>query len=469
MNKLMHFRDFDALQPDHKEGALLDGTLKISTAFTDEDGWWFFGHEVVIPELVAHYCGLNITFIAPEENFDGTFGKVNHGNITGPLSWLQNGNIDYLLNRLYLSQEIWYPEIVSISVPTTDYYPMVIATKKSYVTKEAKEIFNAFEWQVWFILFVSLLIVSKLIHALWRINYPNKSKSYFNLTLYLFNLLLHQSDDGKKHLPRHILSYIWSYSTIIFTTLFVTKLYEGMMFLPQEWCDSIECFASSPKPCFTGSHSPALESMRYRHPNNKAFKKLLEKTTIESRGEIGIDNLLDFLSGRTDVILDSKLLDKIFNLKDLYRPMNGDAFIMAAKYDDSLEVAIIRTGHPKKDKILRTIARCSEHGIVSKWDQLDGHLLALAMLALAYRFVSKEKIKEMEEAIGYKKTTIAVEDFHHLLIVFTLGVGIAILVAVIEMCLNRKKISSNKVNTLEKTLKDDFTLIASYILLMRIN
>jgi hypothetical protein len=214
--------------------------------------------------------------------------------------------------------------------------------------------------------------------------------------------------------------------------------YGGMMFEAQEWCETIECFANSPRTALIADFSASLDVIR-DHKDDEIFKKLLTKTVIKTRNELGIDDAFDYWNGKIDFISDSKFMDPIFMIKTLYHPLNEDKYIISTRFGHWIEINTVRRDHPKREKILRIIARCFEHGITNKWDQRNEYIFGFVFLTIIFRFAPEDLITQVVEIVNYKKSSLTIADFEGLMTIYEFGVSFATLTVIYEIMFRKKQ------------------------------
>ena len=64
------------------------------------------------PEIIGHYLGLNLLFVQPNHDFDGTIGWINGTDSSGPLKMIANNQEDYVINDIFMN-DIWYPNLTA--------------------------------------------------------------------------------------------------------------------------------------------------------------------------------------------------------------------------------------------------------------------------------------------------------------------------------------------------------------------
>ena len=105
-NLLMLCKDLRELESNHHHDNMIDGSLKITSFLNNPKTWYDCNSNVVIPEIISHYLHLNLTFVTPNHNFDGTIGYVNETHASGPLKMIANNQVDYVGNDIYLSENL---------------------------------------------------------------------------------------------------------------------------------------------------------------------------------------------------------------------------------------------------------------------------------------------------------------------------------------------------------------------------
>ena len=87
------------------------------------------GINIELPEIISHYLGLNLSFIKPNDDFDGTIGWINGTDSSGPLKMIANDQVDYVINDIFMN-EIWYPNLIATSNALKDNYGISFLVKK---------------------------------------------------------------------------------------------------------------------------------------------------------------------------------------------------------------------------------------------------------------------------------------------------------------------------------------------------
>ena len=75
---------------------------------------------ILLPEIISRYAQLNLSFVKPEHDFDGTMGQVNGTLSYGPMRMIANNQVNYVSNIIKMTKSLWHPESVVKSNPLDD-------------------------------------------------------------------------------------------------------------------------------------------------------------------------------------------------------------------------------------------------------------------------------------------------------------------------------------------------------------
>ena len=82
-NRLMLCKDLKELESNHNSDDVIDGSFRITSFLSNPKAWYNCAENVVIPEIISRYLHLNLSFITPNHDFDGTMGYVNETHAFG--------------------------------------------------------------------------------------------------------------------------------------------------------------------------------------------------------------------------------------------------------------------------------------------------------------------------------------------------------------------------------------------------
>ena len=100
-NLLMLCKDIRELKPNHNPNDKFDGSFKITSFFNNSKTWYNRGLNIILPDIISRYLHLNLTFVTPNRDFDGTMGYVNGTRAFGPLKMIANNQVDYVTNGIF--------------------------------------------------------------------------------------------------------------------------------------------------------------------------------------------------------------------------------------------------------------------------------------------------------------------------------------------------------------------------------
>ena len=119
----------------------------------------------MFPEIISCYLRLNLTFVTPNHGFDGTMGYVNRTHASSPLKMSANNQIDYVINDIYLSDNLWHPEMIDMSIALKQSYAVNFIVKKQISRMSFRFSLNMFNFLIWILLIASIVIIS-FVHGL---------------------------------------------------------------------------------------------------------------------------------------------------------------------------------------------------------------------------------------------------------------------------------------------------------------
>ena len=80
IDEMLYCKDQISLNSNLKNTTKSVGTLKITNLYDDRFTWNDCGFWTELPELIGHYLLLNLSFITPNQDFDGSLGWYNGTN-----------------------------------------------------------------------------------------------------------------------------------------------------------------------------------------------------------------------------------------------------------------------------------------------------------------------------------------------------------------------------------------------------
>ena len=217
--------------------------------------WYNCAKSRELPEIIGHYLRLNLSFIKPNDDFDGTIGWINGTDSSGPLKMIANNQVDYVTNDMFMN-DIWYPNLIVTSTALNENYEISFFMIKQTTRLSLANYLNVFNSLIWILIFVSILVIGFVHGTILTIKLKecrNKKaiekliELILNFTFSYFNLLMCKQSSVflSKLKPRHYLMSLIPLLSIIVGNLLTSSIYLNMISPSKQWCDSIECFAKS--------------------------------------------------------------------------------------------------------------------------------------------------------------------------------------------------------------------------------
>ena len=274
---------------------IINGSLRIIPRFKNPKSWYDCGINIELPQIVGHYLRLNLSFVKPNDDFDGSFGWINDTHSMGPMKMIANNQADYVINDMFMN-EIWYPNLIVTSIALKENYGISFLMKKQATRLSLANYLNVFNLFLWILIFVSILVIAFVQGTILYVKQnecrrKDKIKKSIELTLNLifsyFNLLMCKQSSVllAKLKPRHYLMYFIPWLSIIVVNLMTSSIYSNMISPPKQWCDSTECFVKSNYKFYALDNEPAFQLLKRK--NKTEYKIIIERTQIFSeRGKL---------------------------------------------------------------------------------------------------------------------------------------------------------------------------------------
>jgi len=422
--KLMNVKDYKKLSSHLRDQDQVEGTFKVSTFCQDKSSWGSFDFYPEIPEIVGHYLRLNLSFVEPLIEPNLTY---NQDWTVSVLQQMKDQRIDYILDPVFLSQQIFDPQITTLSTAIFGIFKISVLTKKEFVKKTSFEEISVFEKEVWWSLISIILITAFSITIL-----TSKSRSISSTCFSLSILLISQT-------LSHRLTKNWILFSYIIICLFMTAFYKAIildhiMHEPQEWCQTLDCFAKSSKIALIASDNVVYETLKNYH--DESSSAILRKAVLHPRFEFGPDSIVDMLYGRADFYFDSHFNNQLLGVNKW--SSRKDLLVLTAMSNFTLQVGLIRKSHPKSDQIIRKINECSEFGIVDKWVDRTTSMLGFNTIVLFKKIFEDddEILGKLEDVFDHEKENISLDDYKNTFKTIIFGSMISILLFFFEIISN---------------------------------
>lgn len=281
VDQLMYCKSQLELNPNHNYGTQLIGSFRATNVYRDEKLWTYCGYNVELPEIISHYLRLNLTFIKPYDDFDGTFGWYNGTHSNGPMKMIINNEVDYIFNRIFISEHIWNPKLYHLSTALWDEYTINFITKKQILNTSIQDYFNTFNLSIWMLIFSLVALVSIIQTFISFIGLQTKFNKFFCLKLswdYIAMFLNKSSNLLSKLTPRHYIMYFIPILSVLIINLFQNTMTSNIIIPEKYWCQDLTCFAQSKIQFYTYKDEPSAGSLQRK--NEWQIKEILSRLTI---------------------------------------------------------------------------------------------------------------------------------------------------------------------------------------------
>jgi hypothetical protein len=363
---------------------------------------------------------LNITFIAPTWHFNIT-SKAQW--VEAALNLMQDRSIDYLIEPIFLRQEVFNPNLTTLSTGLFRLDQISVITQKSKISKIGYEELNSFDKEIWISLLMAFIAHVLLLPLL------SKSSS-INSFFSLFSMILSQSVHKIDQLSRHITIYTFLLACVILCFSYKADLLDKIMREPKEWCETLQCFADTNKTFIIPTDNLAFTALKSDHL--EFYERIKDRSKILELFGYELKDLLDVIKGNVIVILDSSTSEKFLAAKRYYEGI--DEYLVTARNDSVMHVGMIRKGHPKSELMRRKMNECLEFGIIDKWSEQTIHMLSLIIhVLIKYGEKMDEGFETYAISLVNLKDSIYLEDCQATFKCLMFGLIISLIAFMIEI------------------------------------
>ena len=290
IDKLMYCKYLSELNPNHKNATQIIGSFKVTTIFPKTlTRCRYF---VELPEIISYYLRLNLTFVKPNNDFDGSLGLYNGTHSSGPLKMFSENQIDYIINDIYITENIWNPNLYQMSTALFNGNTINFIVRKQVIKTSISDYFKTFNLSNWILIICCIILLSVTQSFISRFKFDK----LFCVKLswdYLLLLIGKSSELLSKLIPRHYLMYFIPLLSIFLIGMFQNMICTNMIIPRKHWCQDIDCFAKSKIGFHAASDEIALIVIKQKKESQ--FKEIMSKvTTIKQKGKFILDKLLTY-------------------------------------------------------------------------------------------------------------------------------------------------------------------------------
>ena len=149
-------------------------------------------------------------------------------------------------------------------------------------------------------------------------------------------------------------------------------------------------------------------------------------------------HLIDVIRGDAVFISDHRNAQRFLGLREFFSEENKDNWLTALKLDYKHEVKIVNKNHPRHKEIVKLINISLEHGIISKWKNLNKHGIMI-MVYLFERLADQEFVARLRSEIEKKRNQISLNELSSVFLLIFFSLPISISVFVIELISHKLK------------------------------
>lgn len=279
-NKLSKCKDFKDLSSTPKNGTNLIGSLRFTILSKSNDRGC--GYLIDLSEMIGNY--LNLSFVKPNQDFDGSLGWYNGTHSSGPMKMIVGDQVDFILSEIpneFLTENMWNPNLYQLTTALRDDYRIGFVVKKTELKVSILDYFKVFSTFIWILIFISILMIAATQTLIKHLSFNKKFNWSFFLRIsweYL-NLLLNQSSILLRNLkPFHYVMYFMPLFSVLIINLFNFGFYSNMITPTKQWCQDLNCFVNSFDGFYTLKNNPSLFALNKR--KEWQFKVIDSKLTI---------------------------------------------------------------------------------------------------------------------------------------------------------------------------------------------
>ena len=242
------------------------------------------GYLFELPEIIGHYLNLNLKYVEPNQNFNGSLGWYNGTHLSGPIKMLADNQVDYIINEIsndFITEDTWNSNLFQLTTGLKDDYRIGFAFKKKTHKISILDYFKVFGPLFWLLIFCSIIVVSITQTLIKYLTF----NSIFNFRFFLrisweyFSLIQSKSSILlRKFKPFHYVMYFIPLLSVLIISLFNVELYSSMVSPRKYWCQDLDCFIKSYQGFYTLNTTICKDAMAKR--KKWQFEKILLRLNV---------------------------------------------------------------------------------------------------------------------------------------------------------------------------------------------
>ena len=280
---LLNCKDIRKLNLKYNSSDLI-GYLRVTSLFQSSKPSFQCFDKIDFLQVIIQFLHLNVSFVEPNHDFDGTLGWYNQTHSSGLLKMMDNNQVDYIVDRVITNEMLSHPNLIIVT--TDGNFKMNFLVRKQTLKFSVASFLDIFSSFIWLVMFISILFISGIISIiLSRKNYLKKDFWIFNLNLifdYLNMLMCKQSSSLLTKLTtRHFLMYFIPILSILFTNVITCENFSNLISPQQKWCSTLDCFVTSNYKFFSLYHDRAYILDLIQNSNRWQFKAIYKRLHLQ--------------------------------------------------------------------------------------------------------------------------------------------------------------------------------------------
>ena len=280
---LINCRDVRKLNIKYNSSDLID-QLRVTSIIKSSKPWFQCFSYVDFLQVIIQFLRLNVSFVEPNHDFDGTLGWYNQTNSTGPLKMMDNNQVDYIVDKVITNEMLWNPNLILTT--TNGNHEINFLLRKKRIKFSISSYLNILNSYIWLLMLISILLISKIISL--NVSRQNEQKkSFWNLNLNLIfdylNMLMTKQPSFllTKLSNRHFLMYFIPILSILFANVITSDIFSNMISPQYKWCKTLDCFANSKIKFFIFYNSNTYIMNLINSSNQWQFKEIVSRLNVQ--------------------------------------------------------------------------------------------------------------------------------------------------------------------------------------------
>ena len=280
---LLNCKDIRKLNLKYNSSDLI-GYFGVTSLFQSSKAWFQCFDKIDFLEIIIQFLRLNVSFVEPNHDFDGTLGWYNQTHSTGPLKMMDNNQVDYIVDKVITNEMLWHPNLILTT--TNGNFRINFLVKKQTLKFSVASFLDVFSSFIWLLMLISILFISGILSIILS-RKSDLKKDYWilnlNLTFDFLNMMMCKQSSClfTKFTNRHFLMYFIPILSILFTNVITCEIFSNMILPKQKWCQTLDCFVTSKYEFFSLYHDRAYILDLIQNNNKWQFKAIYKRLHLQ--------------------------------------------------------------------------------------------------------------------------------------------------------------------------------------------